>query len=322
MAQNIVMAQSANGGGSIGMAWPPRYDGYNNRIKGFCSWPIENRSDAVLMFEAVREAERANLGSTRTTVRAFVRHGLLEDLRRAEPSYRVEARFDAGSAVEGYELIYLGKNAQGRMPQPAIIENELLSLREIDGICTTIPGMAQARVARAGYTLSRLNGYGRQEIGRLLELYQDAFQKYLFPLNEQTVGELVDSASIIIVGRDAGGRIISSLVAEHAPLAFGGKTVHLVELSEAATDRASRGHGLLTALYFRITELLREAYEPGNTIVYVEARAPWIPVSIATRRADFVRCGVLLQHCTIVGDRSPGMQYEGDYEDLSVWVGR
>ncbi|MFH0885000.1 MAG: hypothetical protein V1861_04780, partial [Candidatus Micrarchaeota archaeon] len=145
--------------GSVGAAWPPRYDAHNNRIKGFCTRPIGSMEDARIMFREVQDAQRAAPQATRTTVRAFVESGLVEGLRRETPM-AMEASFDAGNAVEGHSVAYFGSTSPSRVPPAEVTERELVSVKAIQKLKKTDWFQAATRITAGGYGINRLNGDG------------------------------------------------------------------------------------------------------------------------------------------------------------------
>lgn len=329
---------------SIGLAWPPRYDSWNNRVKGFANGLIETSIDAHKFgTEAISSwnAEKTQ-NPTRLSLRLIVSSTLFDDgdpkvdgciptdstmealinrLRREiGQNVRIEAEVSLRHILPGFDLIYLGFNSDSRIAPSEVSKTESEVISGINReIAPTSQEEAYSRLQRAGLRIERLSQPTEMEISRITQLYRDTFQMYLFPISESTVGEIVGNSNLVLVGRNGAGEIISSLIAEHVKMNVADRQLHLIELSEFATDRAYRGNGLITALQFRAVEMLRQLYDPNSSVIYSEGRAPWIPVNISIRRAGFNFCGILPQHCTIVSDRSPGMQYSGVYEDLSVW---
>ncbi len=303
--------------GSVGASWPPRYDRHNNRVKGFFNGTVGSFEEARGAFSAVQSVESGFPQATRTTIRAFVRSGLVEGLR-AESPYPVEASFDASNAVPGHDLVYFGRNAESRMPPAEVLGSELESVARMSALPRTGLLEAMRRIESNGYSLSRLNGNGMGEIPRLVELYAEAYQEYTFQLSPQTIRDMLSNGNIVIVGRDSGSGVVSSLVAEHVALDMeGGRTVHLFELSDFATFRAHRGMGLITLMQMEAIRAIRDAYGEG-AIIYAEDRAAWTAVNRSSQRAGMDYCGTLLQHCVIVSDRDFGEQ--GRLENLNVWA--
>lgn len=230
-----------------------------------------------------------------------------------------EAYIDLSRVIPGFSIVYLGCNEKEREIGLDIVRTEQRNIIRINEMPTISSDAAIELVNAAGFYIGQLENASKEEIKSITQLYQQAFQRYPFPINEQTIGEIVCNSAIALVIRNRKGHIVAALVAEHAELPIENRMVNLIEISEAATD-VYQGTGVLTALYHRMNTLLREGYNLNNTIVYAEARAPWLPINIAIRQAGFEYCGMLSQHCTIVGNRSPGMQYDGDFEDRTVWV--
>lgn len=305
--------------GSVGASWPPRYDAHNSRVKGFCTRAIESREDARVMLQEARDVEASSPGATRTTIRAFVRQGLVEELRGAE-GFSLEARFDASNAVAGHELAYFGRNTGARMPDAESFERELESVsRLVWGVGRTDLQSASLRVAASGYSLSRLNGNGLFEVDRLLELYREAYAEYTFDLTPQTVSGMLSNGNIVIVGRDRESQVVSSLIAEHVELALEhGRTIHLYELSDYATFRAHRGNGLITLMQMEAINSIRALPHGQEAVVYAEDRAAWMAVNKSSQRAGMTFSGTLMQHCVLVSDRDFGET--GRFENLNVWA--
>jgi hypothetical protein len=232
----------------------------------------------------------------------------------------VEAAMEVSRVIPGYVLVYLGFNAPGRIAPVEVVAAERARLERVSTMQLTTREAAFAKLDDANLRIERLTHPSDADLLQITRLYRQAFQRYLFPITTRTVAEVVNNGNLTLIVRDSSGRIVSSLVAEHAPFAVGSRTLNMIELSEAATDRRCRGNGLLTALYLEVVDRLRGTHDPVDTIVYVESRAPWEPVNIATRRAGFELCGMTSQHCVIVSDRSPGMQYRGNLEDLGIWM--
>ncbi len=322
---------------SIGLAWPPKFDAHNARMKGFYPGLIDRYEGAVGLSDALSiwaDAIRSNPEVQRASMRIVCTYGILRewfgeesditrhDLALRYSDYHAEAviplnmHFD-GHATEENCLVYVGYNRQNRKsPIRVAVVNSLGKYNQEP----VTPEYARTRVESARVRLTALETATPEEITRITDLFRASFQKYLFEINYENVGALLSDSLFTLVGRNDDGLIVSTLVAEHAQTSIAGRAIHIVELSEFATDSAYRGHGLITALQFMALDRLRELLPHQDTVVYAEARAPWIPVNISLKRAGFSNCGFIEQHCVLVGDRSPGMQYAGDYEDLVVWT--
>lgn len=314
----MALAQIVNEkAGSVGASWPPRYDAHNNRIKGFCTRPIGSLGEAHRMLAMMRDVEAAHPQSTRTTVRAFMRQGLVEGL--AESEFAVEARVPAHNALPGHELVYFGRNSLERLPDREVLRSEMARAMMLDCIDGIDARDALRRVTEAGYSISPLNGARLQAVEDLLVLYREAYQEYTFVISHGTITEILGNGNLVIAGTDGRGAIVSSLIAEHVRLGLeNGVSVDLYELSDYATLRAHRGNGLMTLMQIEAIRAIREAEGGGKSIIYAEDRAPWTAVNRSSAKAGMSYYGTLLQHCVLVSDRD--FAETGRYENLNVWA--
>jgi len=319
--QQAIMSKGA--AGSIGAAWPPAFDSNNARIKGFCPTIIGTKKE--LLLDAFAHADRARRGAdeaTRTTFRAFVRRGLVEQIRTERNDFAVEAVVPAGKTVPGCDLVYFGRNDNVRTPPVSLRREENISLAGIRReVARVEPRTAIARLTSEGYSISMpLNGEIHNDSDReaMLLLYREAYQRYTFPINEGTIRAMVGNGNRAVVARDGNGQIASALIAEECELALSdGSTVRLYELSDFATFRKDRGQGLMTAMQIEAVRLIRSLPGGDRAIIYAEDRAPWTPVNKSSRQAGLEYAGTLPWHCTLLSDRN--VNYAGDYESLNVW---
>jgi len=304
--------------GSIGAAWPPRHDARNSRVKGFCTFKVEDGRTFDRLMTGIRSARDANPRATRTTVRAFMEPGLVNAVE--QDGMRVEARVPVDNVFPGCELAYLGSNSEERMADAAVLREELRSVRGLSREKEENWDDAVSRIGRGGYSVQQLNGTVNGTIPQLLELYNEAYERYTFEINENTIAGILDNGNIVLVGTDSRERIVSSLIAEHAVIEVDGRPVHLYELSDYATLREHRGNGLMTAMQMMVVDHIRDLEHGKESIIYAEDRAAWKAVNISSRKAGLHYCGTLMKHCILVSDRSFAEQ--GIMENLNVWVAR
>lgn len=358
------LVKSGNGAsvGSVGKVGVPAYDRNNNRVKGIFTTVVHDRNGLSAVFSRVKEAERENPQADRTTFRAFVNRGLIQDIlktqqlaeqegrvssdphlrmdgtsaqfadsiRRAKDAmgidlaYNIEGVICTNGTVSGCDLVYFGKNSASRTPKKEIRELEEASLHEAKQARTTNPPDAYARLENGKYAIEVINGSTSQaDIETMLSLYKEAYSLYTFPINHETIRIMLGNGNRAYVARGEDGQISSVLVAEQATLRLDdGSTVNMYELSDFATFRKDRGHGIITALQIRATEDLR-ASDP-HAIVYAEDRAPWKAVNKSSRQAGLEHSGTLQFHCSIIADRDFSYTTHGEghenYETLNVWA--
>lgn len=298
--------------GSLGAHWPPRYEPHNRRIKAFAPFKLHSEGCLERLRRSVAEAEQENPGSTRTTVRAFVDRKLSCLLRQG--SIRLEASMPADQVFPGHELVYLGRNSLTRLPCEGVLEAERGAVDRIRGIPAISEDAAMRRVRDAGYIigiLEDINGH----LDTLLSLYNEAYELYTFDITPEALGGMFEGGNIVMAARDRTGRIVSSMVAEHAIVGIDGRPVSLYELSDYATFGPDRGKGLMTAMQIQMVRLLR-SMEP-YALIFAEDRASWTPVNISSQKAGLEYGGTLIKHCRLRADRD--IAESGDFENLNVW---
>ena len=324
MVLNNAIATSNGKVGSIGASWPPAFDAANSRVKGFCTRLVDSEAALKEVFSDVSNARMATPQATRTTFRAFVKRELVESVRHNNNlDYSVEAAIPAHNAMPGYDVVYFGKNEASRTPPVNVREEETQNLAGINSMVATV-GYAQA-IARAhdgGYSIEIKDGpMHRQEIEDMLSLYHEAYTKYTFDINEDTIRYMVGNGNKVIYGRGNDGRIASMLIAEECKLTLeNGKTATLYELSDFATFHKDRGNGLITAMQYFAVDLIRGMPGGQEAIIYAEDRAPWMAVNKSSKQAGLSYCGTLPYACDMLADRS--VHYTAKYETLNVWYAK
>lgn len=301
--------------GSVGLY----YDERNSRIKGICGKLICKREDLEEFFCKISDFEGRHPSASRTTVRAFVKKGLIEEIMRGT-KFEVEAKIPADRAIEGFDFVYFGANRQGRIPDAETTKNEMENIQRVLSTIKPIPEeKALERVERAGYRIC-FSTKGREDIQTLLNLYSEAYAKYTFEINEDAINYMLNNGNRVVLARNAEGKIASVLIAEGCNFEVDGQLVRLFELSDFATFKAERGKGLITALQVAAIKLIRSIYP--DALIYAEDRAPWLPVLKSSREAGMEYGGRLPFHCMLVSDRNFDYQQNHDYESLQVFYAK
>lgn len=322
MVLNQAIATKNGKVGSIGANWPPKFDASNSRIKGFCTRLIDDERSLNEVFSEVTGVKKSNPEATRATFRAFVSGAFVESLRFAKRNldYNVEADIPAQNALPGHHLVYFGRNEESRTPPESIRSKERGDLAIINTTVNVVPmEQAIARAEKGGYQIElKQGGIHRQDIDDMLNLYHEAYQKYTFEVNENTIQYMVGNGNKVVFGRGSDGRVASTLIAEECTLHLeNGKTVTLYELSDFATFRQDRGNGLITAMQHFAVDLIRNLPGGEEAIIYAEDRAPWNAVNRSSKQAGLMYSGTLPYACDMLADRS--IEYAGQYESLNVW---
>jgi hypothetical protein len=316
---------AANGGkvGSIGASWPPAFDASNARIKGICPTVIRDKKALYLdAFAPARNARRAGPEATRTTFRAFVRRELVEKIRGEKQDFAIEARVPSDNFMPGFDLVYFGRNYFVRQPPVEVRRAEIESLENIRRKVPRVDReVAMARLTAEGYQITMpKNGdvHNERDMETLLNLYQEAYQLYTFPINKTTIQVMLGNGNRVVIARDADRQIASVLIAEECEIRLdNGRVAMMYELSDFATFLSHSKKGLMTALQIEAVRLIRSLPGGQQAIIYAEDRAPWKWVNKSSQQAGMVFTGTLLYHCTMMARRS--VEYEGTYESLNVW---
>jgi putative beta-lysine N-acetyltransferase len=149
-----------------------------------------------------------------------------------------------------------------------------------------------------GYTIRRADN---NDAKALSELYSTVFEVYPTPMNEPSyIRSLIDSNSIFYLAEKAG-------VLESAASADLNRTYHNAEITDCATLKTSRKHGLMKHLIARLEkELLNEKI----FCVYSIARALSFGMNAAFHQRSYRYTGRLIKNCKIYNK----------FEDMNIWV--
>ncbi len=301
----MIQGRQQGPSGSIG-AGAPRYDGRNGRIKGFHNRIAEPEGMCRLL-QGVRRMMEAH-GAGRGTLRVLAPAA---GLRRTMDSAAAEG-FEAEAAIphREYAIVYLGRNTGQRAPAPGVLAAEREDLR-----AAIESHRGSGGSAAEGFSIDAPSPDSREDVRALVSLWRQAFTSYIFPIEFDTVRDVLsDDANLCFVAR-AGGRIVSSLVAERAAVDVEHVRLRLCELSEFATEPEFRGRGLMTMLQRAAIGATREVWP--DAAIYAENRAEEPGSYRSSLRAGMHYGGTLMQHCTIEGDRRAFGQ-EGRHENLHV----
>lgn len=302
--------------GSIGTLWPPSLDATNNRVKVFYPKILDSSHDLRSVLSEVKDAKEAT-GAGRASVRAITHPSLLREMNG--DGQAVEALIPLNYNFTGYSLVYMGWNSRGRRSNRSILRGEIESAINLMARTPATREDVSTKLLENGLRVERLENAGNSDILAITNIYSEAYQQYLFPLDFNNVLDMAHNEdNMTFVGRNSRGEIVSVLVAEGAKLDIEGTAFTMYELSDYATRRAYRGNGLMTGLQLEAINALSE--KDGVNLIYAEDRASWTPVNISSRRAGMLYAGTLEKHCLLVSDRD--IRERGRFENLNVWWAR
>ena len=273
-----------------------------NRIKGFHPDVLTDRSSVDRFLDRVHTAQDAHPTATRTSVRAFIERGMRRKMGPRVNGLRVEGIVPVDHIAPGVDMVYLGANKEGRIPNRTVFES---MVRENHRQTTATRPKTQdvnAKIAANGYGIEKLTleTASPTDLDVLVKLYREAFPVYIFEITTQTLKDLLrEPGNIFLVARSNSGAIVSSMIAEYSSLDVGGTPVDLYELSDFATDRAHQGRQLMVSLQIRALSMIEEIGNPS--IIYAEDRGPLPAVVRSSHFAGLSLVGALPAHVTISG---------------------
>ncbi|MBN2122126.1 hypothetical protein JW721_03655 [Candidatus Micrarchaeota archaeon] len=309
-----------NSSPSIGAAGI-RLDSANGRVKGIIPRLITRTRELVGILDSAREMAREN-GADRATLRFFLpSFGSLEQSGEGRELASFIRNF-SGTAngyvnvVEGVlpfaceagemMMVYLAMNEPSRIsPKDVLLHEQGLRRIAETGLHAPVEnGDYAIRSAQMG------------DVPSLVELYS-VFTQYLISLNEENVARMVESTPVLVATSSSSGKVVSALAAEHVAIEVeGAGTVHLIELSEAATSPEHRGKNLCSIMARIFLENVDADLGRLGVIAYAEARAAHPAPTRTFLQAGGEIAGCLNKHCVLESERMSAEQ--GDFENLNV----
>ncbi len=335
--------------GSVGSVGRLAFDERNSRMKGIFREVVRTPEGLSAIFSRAAQAEGAHPQATRTTFRAFVDRGLIEDIRRAQRlleqegqvaadahqrvdgtagqfisqlrrlrqetgvelgEYSLEAVVPTNGAVEGCDLVYFGRNSAQRTPPEDLRQKEGQSLSEVQRSTGTVRRAdAIARAENGGYSISLSEGNHSQEDIR-------ALLNLYHEAYQLYTFEVNEQTIQVMVGN---GNKVFAARDEKGRIAS-------ALIAEECTVELEGGqkvtmYELSDFATFRadrgnglITALQIEAVRllrklDPHAIIYAEDRAPWMPVNKSSKEAGLTYGGTLPFHCALISDRN--FEYNG-----------
>ena len=318
---------------SIGTVGRPFHDNANDRVKGFCTYVVDDRQVMEEYLEKARNIRNVN-GVSRITLRFLLPTPGTNDYHTSlygftAPSVSQDMD-DSQQYVGGFETIpipltgdwrrfclrYFGENSTRRT------EPDSVRIQEDDIIRDSLAAVQirdhYAKARRNGYTLETHRDLSDRDIISAHDLYSRVYQRYLFDLTEENVADLLQNpGSITSIARDKNENIVSIAVAEVVEIPTNKGLLRISEISDEATDPAHRGNGLNQGCVKKATEELIRLYGDEVHMIYAEDRAPLRDVNQQSANLGWNFAGRLNRQCVISADN--GINVEGPHEDLNVW---
>lgn len=335
---------------SIGGTFPPikldgLYDEGNDRIKKIYTCSIEDGEELSKIFSQLlllRSCHRLLSSDSepvsRVTARFFVNK---KAVIPQELHDDVEAQLSLDGEFADYNLVYLGRNFEGRTAKEEITSRQRDRAEGIDegidfsgnkSLEVIVGDEVAVRTVKPSPDDAVFDSFAK----KVLEIYEDSFfGDYSFEMNLDSVRSLLrkDTNIVKVIQSRRTEEVYSIGVGEtiSLPLTINGseRIFSMAEISDAATPVRHHGKGYYSSI---AAELTRELLATGVDLVYGEARAASSAVMTVCRKTgrrlarDYHgKPAILKKHCIINGAKESGLdetELNGKYnrlENLAVW---
>lgn len=141
----------------------------------------------------------------------------------------------------------------------------------------------------------------KEDIPKLIKLYDRVFETYPIPLNEPLYLEKLMDSDVYFMVIERDGNIVSAASADYS------EKYENAEITDCATHPDERGNGLMSIL---IDALEKEMKERGITCLYSIARSLSFGMNMVFKKHRYTYTGRLTNNCNIFGK----------FEDMNIWV--
>lgn len=140
----------------------------------------------------------------------------------------------------------------------------------------------------------------KEDADELAKLYDEIFETYPSPLNNSNYIQFSMDHNVFFKVALYENKIVSAASADIDPINLN------AEITDCATSKSHRGHGLIGRLIFELEKDLRlKKYK----VLYSTARATSTGMNIVFAKHDYEYGGRLINHCHICGE----------FENMNIW---
>jgi len=140
----------------------------------------------------------------------------------------------------------------------------------------------------------------KEDADELARLYDEVFETYPSPLNDPSYIKFAMDHNVFFKVAVYENKIVSAASADMDPINLN------AEMTDCATSKSYRGHGLIGHLIF---ELEKDLKTRNYKVLYSTARAISTGMNIVFAKHDYVYGGRLINHCHICGQ----------FENMNIW---
>jgi putative beta-lysine N-acetyltransferase len=151
------------------------------------------------------------------------------------------------------------------------------------------------------YKKYTIRAAAKEDADELAELYDGVFETYPSPMNDSNYIQYAMDNNVFFKVAVYENKIVSAASADVDPINLNS------EMTDCATIKSHRGHGLMGHLIF---ELEKELKARKYKVLYSTARAISTGMNIVFAKHDYAYGGRLINHCHICGQ----------FENMNIWV--
>lgn len=140
----------------------------------------------------------------------------------------------------------------------------------------------------------------KEDADELAQLYDGVFETYPSPMNNSNYIQFAMEHNVFFKVAVYENKIVSAASADMDPINLN------AEMTDCATSKSHRGHGLVGRLIF---ELEKDLKSKKYKVLYSTARAISTGMNIVFAKHDYVYGGRLINHCHICGQ----------FENMNIW---
>lgn len=140
----------------------------------------------------------------------------------------------------------------------------------------------------------------KEDADELAKLYDEVFETYPSPLNNSNYIQFSMDHNVFFKVVVYENKIVSAASADMDPINLN------AEITDCATSKSHRGHGLIGRLIYELEKDLRAR---KYKVLFSTARAISTGMNIVFAKHDYVYGGRLINHCHICGE----------FENMNIW---
>lgn len=290
------------------------------RLKGFIGYigsgsahregqiaPIDNANQVKFIGEVVSEGinRLSKSGSSRLSVRALVRNGMLERLQ-TEISSRGASIEASLPANDTYTIVYIGYNTPQRELSSELRDQHNKAIEK----AISSYGHSQSAIASLAREIINQNNYSTRIVGGSERQFSSSERERIYQLlstfgynNEGAENLITNDRNIIgLVYKNIGDMqtVVGISVTERRSLTLtNGANIHIAEVTDGTVSQESNGKSLYSRLLSEVFVYIAENFK-DLSIIYAESNVSSAPLLKTAAIQGRTFSGILPNHANIM----------------------